>query len=69
VNSALFQLIDLIFQFLYLILIVRVVLSWIPHDPHHPIISVVYRITDPILKANVLESPSFATRSISGPPG
>jgi YggT family protein len=41
---------DLLFQGLYLALLVRVLLSWIPHDPYHPIVSFLYRITDPILK-------------------
>jgi YggT family protein len=40
------QLID-IYKF---VLIVRILLSWIPHDRHHPLINWIYRITDPILE-------------------
>ncbi|RAP34324.1 hypothetical protein DID77_01495 [Candidatus Marinamargulisbacteria bacterium SCGC AG-439-L15] len=45
-----YQLIDLLFQFLNLALFVRIVLSWIPHDPYHPLISFVYSVTTPILR-------------------
>lgn len=40
------QLID-IYKF---VLIVRILLSWIPHDRYHPLINWIYRITDPILE-------------------
>ncbi len=46
----LFTIIDLIFQLLYLALLIRVLLSWIPHSEDHPIIHYIYRITDPMLK-------------------
>ncbi|MBT3261412.1 YggT family protein [bacterium] len=46
----LYKIIDLVFQGLYLALIVRIVLSWIPHDESHPIIQFLYKITDPILR-------------------
>jgi len=29
---------------------IRVLLSWIPHDPYNQIIQILYRITEPILK-------------------
>ena len=44
------QLIDGLFDIVNLLLLVRVLLSWITHNPHHPIIEWVYRLTDPILK-------------------
>ena len=50
VYLALFKVLDFIFQALYLALIVRVLLSWIPHDPHHSIMQFIYRITDPMLE-------------------
>ena len=31
-------------------LIIRIILSWIPHNRFHPIISFIYQISDPILK-------------------
>ena len=45
-----YALIDLVFSFLYLALFVRILLSWIPHDPYHPVVSFLYRLTDPMLK-------------------
>lgn len=44
------QIIDWIFQFLYLALFVRVILSWVPHNRFHPLVDFVYRITEPILR-------------------
>jgi len=32
-----------------LILIVRIIMSWIPHDRSHPIVQLIYRATDPVL--------------------
>lgn len=32
-----------------IILIIRIVLSWIPHNRYHPLIQFVYRITEPVL--------------------
>lgn len=31
------------------LIIVRVFLSWIPHDPHRPIFRFIYEITEPVL--------------------
>jgi len=45
-----YQLINLIFQILYLCLIARVVLSWVDHNPHNEIIQWIYRITDPLIR-------------------
>ena len=50
VYALTYKLLDLIFQALYLILIVRVLLSWVPHNAYHPIIAFIYRLSDPILK-------------------
>ena len=43
------EIIGLIFEGLNLLLIVRVLLSWIPHDRYHPIISIIYQCTEPVL--------------------
>ncbi len=32
------------------VLIVRIVFSWIRPDPHHPVIQWVYKLTDPVLE-------------------
>lgn len=45
-----YRLIDILFQFLYLCLIARVILSWVHHNPHNQLVQIVYRITDPILR-------------------
>ncbi|MBA95165.1 MAG: YggT family protein [Rickettsiales bacterium] len=50
VYLLLYRILDFLFQGLYLCLIVRVLLSWIPHDRYHPLISFLYDVTDPILK-------------------
>ena len=39
-----------IFEILNLVLIFRIILSWIPHNRYHPIINFIYEITEPILK-------------------
>ena len=44
------DLIDFIFQAIYLVLIIRIALSWIPHDRNHPIIEGIYKVSTPILK-------------------
>ena len=49
-DYVIFKLIHYVFQFLYLALLVRVLLSWIPNNPYHPIIQFIHQITDPILK-------------------
>ena len=47
---AVYQVIDFIFQGLNLALFIRILLSWIPHNAYHPLISFVYQVTDPLLK-------------------
>ncbi|NDD66546.1 YggT family protein [bacterium] len=43
------QTIDRLFQCLTILLLIRVILSWIPHDPFNRIIAVIHQLTDPIL--------------------
>jgi len=43
------QTIDRLCQLIYILLIIRVILSWIPHDPFNRVISVINQLTDPIL--------------------
>lgn len=43
-------LIYFIFEILNLVLIIRIILSWVPHNRYHPIINFIYEITEPILK-------------------
>lgn len=37
------------FEVFYWLIIIRVLLSWIPHDPFKPIFRFVYEITEPVL--------------------
>lgn len=37
------------FEVFYWLIIVRVLLSWIPHNPYNPILRFVYEITEPII--------------------
>ena len=41
--------IDIFFELFKIILLIRVVLSWISHNKVHPIINIIYQITYPIL--------------------
>jgi YggT family protein len=40
----------MIFNVLYFLLVIRIVLSWFGVNPYNEIVSILYRITDPILK-------------------
>ena len=33
-----------------MLILIRVILSWIPHDPYNQLIQLLYQITEPILK-------------------
>jgi YggT family protein len=74
VNLALYKILDLVFQVLYMLIFIRVVLSWIPHNRFNSIINLIYRVTDPMLKPfyNIIPSsigfdisPIFAFIAIS----
>ena len=43
------EILETLFQFLYIAILIRVVLSWVPHNPYHNIIQWIYKITDPLL--------------------
>ena len=45
----LFQLINLVFTLLSLLIFVRVLLSWVRVDPDNPLVRLLYDLTDPIL--------------------
>lgn len=45
-----YQLVNVIFDILYWILIARILISWIPHDPYNSFIKVIYQVSDPILE-------------------
>jgi YggT family protein len=54
-GNILVTLINLVFQFLWWAILIRVLLSWLPMagiriDPYNPIIRALFSITDPILE-------------------
>lgn len=46
----LYKIVDIIFQLLNLALLIRVLLSWVPHSEDHPLVYHIHRMTDPMLK-------------------
>ncbi|MFH1552624.1 MAG: YggT family protein [Candidatus Omnitrophota bacterium] len=42
-------LVSLVFNILYFVLVVRIILSWVNADPYNDIVRIIYRVTDPIL--------------------
>jgi YggT family protein len=42
-------LVSLVFNILYFILVIRIVLSWVNPDPYNEIVQVIYKVSDPIL--------------------
>ncbi|MFZ7103195.1 MAG: YggT family protein [Peptococcaceae bacterium] len=45
----LIDLIDIIFDVMYWLIIIRVLLSWIRHDPYNPIFRFIYEVTEIVL--------------------
>jgi len=41
--------VSLVFNILYFILIIRIIISWGGADPYNEIVRVIYKITDPLL--------------------
>jgi YggT family protein len=50
IYELLYETLDILFQSLYLALMARVLLSWIPHNPYNGIIQFLYQVTDPLLR-------------------
>ena len=48
--AALAQLVQVVFQIYWLLIIVRVLISWVNPDPFNPIVQGLSRLTDPILE-------------------
>lgn len=45
-----YHFVEYLFQLTYGLLMVRILLSWIPHDRYHPLVEFLYKITDPLLE-------------------
>jgi len=43
------NLIYLAFQIYMILILVRIVLSWVKHNPYHPVIRFIYETTEPFL--------------------
>ena len=42
--------INILFDILNILLITRIIFSWLPHNRYHPVINIIYNITEPILE-------------------
>jgi len=49
-SYLLFTIINNVFNLLQMLIMVRVILSWILHDPYNQMIRLLYQVTDPILR-------------------
>ncbi|MGK2907340.1 MAG: YggT family protein [Desulfuromonadales bacterium] len=47
--SALYQVVNLVFQIYIFIVIARALVSWVNPDPYNPIVRFLYKATDPVL--------------------
>ena len=48
--SSLAELLQMVFQIYTLVLIVRVLISWVSPDPFNPVVQFLGRVTDPVLE-------------------
>ncbi len=63
----LFTIIDNTFDLLQMLIMIRVILSWIPHDPYNQLIQLLYQVTDFILRP-IKEALPFQTTGIDFSP-
>ena len=49
-NILLYTVINNAFNLLQMFIMVRVVLSWLPHNPYNQLIQLLYQATEPILR-------------------
>jgi len=42
-------LVSLLFNIVYFVLVIRIILSWVGADPYNEIVRIIYSVTDPIL--------------------
>lgn len=47
--GSLYQVVSLVFQIYILLVLARVILSWVNPDPYNPIVRFLYNATDPVL--------------------
>lgn len=46
---AIAPLLDVVFDLYMIVLLVRVIVSWVQFDPRHPLVQLLYGITEPVL--------------------
>ena len=44
------NILNILFEIFIWLLMIRIILSWLPHNRFHPIIDYIYKITNPILE-------------------
>ena len=44
------DIINILFELLIWLLMIRIILSWLPHNRFHSIINIIYKITEPLLE-------------------
>lgn len=44
------NIVDIAFRVLIWLIIIRVLLSWVRHDPHQPIFKFIYDVTSPVMR-------------------
>jgi YggT family protein len=49
VAETLVQIVSIFFQLYILLLLARILLSWVNLDPHHPVVRFLYNVTEPVL--------------------
>ncbi len=42
-------LVSLVFNVVFFLLVIRIILSWVNPDPYNEIVQIIYRVTEPIL--------------------
>jgi len=47
--ASIAYLLDMIFNILYFLLVIRIILSWFGVNPYNEIVQILYKITEPIL--------------------
>ncbi len=48
--SALAQILDMILNLLIIIILIRALISWVNPDPYNPLVQILYRSTEPLLR-------------------
>lgn len=46
---AIAQLLDVVFDLYMIVLLIRVIVSWVRFDPRHPLVHLLYSVTEPVL--------------------